>query len=79
MSRARGGVGMVGMRGARHLMLVVDDRPADALAYAWSRLKALLAGAEPTPRERRALLALWRDVTRTDGSVRARWEPSDDA
>jgi hypothetical protein len=79
MSRAGGGVGLVRMRGARHLMLVVDDRPADAFAYAWARLDALLAGAEPTPREHRALIALCEDVTRAEGSVRARWEPSDDA
>jgi hypothetical protein len=53
-------------------MLVTDGRrgPADASAYVLARFDALLPGAEPTPREDRALLALWHEVTRSDDRLR---------
>jgi hypothetical protein len=54
-------------------MIVPDDPRFDSCVYAAARLDALLAGAEPTPRERRRLLALWAEVTRAhdDDCVRA--------
>jgi predicted NAD/FAD-binding protein len=65
---------------ARHLIVVTDDPRFDRSVYATARFDALLAGAEPTPRELRRLLALCADLTHVDRDdcVRPGWDAPKD-